>query len=60
MTHPSVVWFTICIVVVSAEASIYDDDYDTYTKTYDYKNSGNIQNTFYCFTDSILVVMLFD
>ncbi|KAL4716569.1 hypothetical protein ACJJTC_010233 [Scirpophaga incertulas] len=30
---------TICIVLVSAEASLYDDDYDTYTKAYDYKTS---------------------
>ncbi|XP_028156977.1 very low-density lipoprotein receptor-like isoform X2 [Ostrinia furnacalis] len=39
MTSSGVIWFTICIVVVTAEASIYDDDYDSYTKVYDYKNS---------------------
>ncbi|CAH2989503.1 unnamed protein product [Chilo suppressalis] len=32
--------FAICLcVLVNAEASLYDDDYDTYTKAYDYKTS---------------------
>lgn len=33
----------ICLVAVAVtvEATLYDDDYDTYTKAYDYKNAGN-------------------
>lgn len=30
------------MLLVNSEASIYDDDYDAYTRTYDYKNAGNL------------------
>lgn len=30
----------VCCLVVRLEASIYDDDYDSYTKPYDYRTSG--------------------
>lgn len=39
MAFSRVVWFIALAVVV--DASLYDDDYDTYTKAYDYRNAGN-------------------
>lgn len=35
-----IIWLTTCVLLVNSEASIYDDDYDAYTRTYDYKNAG--------------------
>ncbi|XP_011556445.3 low-density lipoprotein receptor isoform X7 [Plutella xylostella] len=36
-------WKTVCLAILylitSAQSSLYDDDYDTYTKAYDYKTS---------------------
>uniref|UniRef100_A0A2H1V0S3 SFRICE_030181 n=1 Tax=Spodoptera frugiperda TaxID=7108 RepID=A0A2H1V0S3_SPOFR len=33
-----IVW--LVALAVTAEATLYDDDYDTYTKAYDYKNAA--------------------
>lgn len=34
--------YVFFIVLTVAEATIYDDDYDSYTKIYDFKSSGNL------------------
>lgn len=54
----------ICFVAlaVTVEATLYDDDYDTYTKAYDYKSAGNfngfsIPNFIFYATNLILTVM---
>lgn len=39
MAFSRIIWFIVLAVIV--EASLYDDDYDTYTKAYDYRNAGN-------------------
>lgn len=39
-----IVW--LVALAVTAEATLYDDDYDTYTKAYDYKNAGTFNDAF--------------
>lgn len=35
-----IILLTSFTLVSSSEGSVYDEDYDTYTKAYDYKSSG--------------------
>lgn len=37
-----IIWLATCVLLVNSEASIYDDDYDAYTRTYDYKTAGKL------------------
>ncbi|XP_047545855.1 very low-density lipoprotein receptor isoform X12 [Vanessa atalanta] len=32
----AVIWLTFCVIFINVDASIYDDDYDSFTRTYDY------------------------
>lgn len=34
-----VVWLA-CVLLASTEGTLYDDDYDSYTRTYDYNGAG--------------------
>lgn len=37
-----IIWLATCVLLVNSEASIYDDDYDAYTRIYDYKSAGKL------------------
>ncbi|XP_064071124.1 very low-density lipoprotein receptor-like isoform X14 [Vanessa tameamea] len=32
----AVIWLTFCVIFINVDASIYDDDYDSFTRIYDY------------------------
>lgn len=42
MVYCWIIWLSTVALVASGDASLYDDDYDTYTKSYDYKSAGKV------------------
>lgn len=45
MAFSRIIW--LVALAVTVDATLYDDDYDTYTKAYDYKNAGNNNDLLY-------------
>lgn len=62
-------YLRVCILIftfiVITEATFYDDDYDSYTKAYDYKSAGKVETKyilltiqiFYCESNFISIVV---
>lgn len=44
MAYGWICFFSLALLTFS-DASVYDEDYDTYTKAYEYKNAGNIDSS---------------
>lgn len=42
MAYYWIIWLSTVALVANGEASLYDDDYDTYTNSYDYKSAGKV------------------